>query len=57
LDRVTRLQSWARSIPDPAAVPDGPEKLPAFRAARDMLRARIETELIALLSKRSKTTA
>lgn len=45
------------SIQDPAAVPDGPEKLQAFRAARDVLRTRIEAELIPLLPKLSTPTA
>jgi arsenate reductase len=39
------------SIPDPAAVPDGPDKLPAFRAARDLLRQRIEEVLLPMLPK------
>jgi hypothetical protein len=37
------------SIPDPAAEPDGPRKLDAFRTARDLLRDRIERELVPLL--------
>jgi arsenate reductase len=45
------------SVPDPAAVPDGPDKWRAFREARDVLRTRVETELIPLLPKVSKTSA
>lgn len=42
------------SIPDPAAVQDGPNKLEAFRAARDDLRDHIEAELLPLLSKQAR---
>lgn len=37
------------SFPDPAALPDGPEKTSAFRDVRDQLRRRIEEELLPTL--------
>lgn len=41
------------SFPDPAALPDGPEKTAAFREVRDQLRERIERELLPDLKVRS----